>query len=393
VAIISRRTLLASLVATATAARVSRVGLAAVPGDQRFVFVILRGAMDGLTVVPPYGDPDYRALRGELALPEPGAENGILPLDNFFGLHPSLAPIYPLWRAGELQIVHAAATPYRDRSHFDAQNVLENGGKSPSGVATGWLNRALAAMGGRVNGLAVGAAPPLTLVGSVPVATWMPISGGGIDDELLQSIDRLYAHDPAFHAALTAARYTTGLAGNSSGAPNGNAGKLPLTPSFEGLAKLLVDEKGPRVATVEVVGWDTHFAQASRMAGTLAALAEGLDALRTGLGPVWSKTVVVTATEFGRTARPNGTNGTDHGTATASLVLGGALAGARIHAQWPGLASEKLYENRDLAATSDVRGLFATVLHDHLGMPVRDIASQVFPGDPAVRPLGDVIKT
>lgn len=378
----NRRGLLQALLATSLVASAPRFAFAKTPDDRRFIFIILRGGMDGLAAVPPVGDRDYAELRGPLAIAAPGQAEGALALDDRFGLHPALAPIHGLWAAGQLQVVHAATTPYRERSHFDAQNVLETGGMKPSGAGVGWLNRALGLMGGSGLGLAVDEAAPLVMAGPTQVATWVSGSGAGPSDYLLDTIDRLYADSPAFHAALASARDTEQLlADANTNAMARQRGLGRLTPSFKGLASLMRDAKGPRIATLEVTGWDTHSAQGAakgRLATLLGQFAEALATLRKDMDTVWSKTVVVAATEFGRTAAPNGTGGTDHGTAGAAFVLGGALEGKRVIADWPGLSRDKLYEGRDLAPTTDLRSVFATVLRDHVGLPEADIRARVF---------------
>lgn len=380
---LDRRRLLHGLLAGGALALAPTIALARIAGEQRLVVVILRGGMDGLSAVPAYGDPDFAALRGPLAIAAPGAVDGALALDGRFGLHPSLAPLHAMWSAGELQVFHAVATPYRERSHFDAQNVLETGGSGPSGTGTGWLNRTLGLLGGAGLGLAVSPAAPLMMAGPTQVATWVQGQDRPPSDELLDAIDRLYADDEAFHAALASARATEDLVAEAQATAGMHArGMGRLAPAFKGLAALLADPRGPRIATVEVTGWDTHSAQGAtkgRLATLLGQLADGLATLRDDLGPVWKDTVVVAATEFGRTAAPNGTGGTDHGTAGAAFVLGGALAGARVVADWPGLARGRLYQGRDLAPTADLRGIFGTILRDHLAVPERDIRGRVFP--------------
>lgn len=393
---LNRRSLLTGLVGATLLASVPRVAFANTAGDRRFVFIILRGGMDGLSAVPPFGDRDFAALRGPLAIGAPGTTDGALALDDRFGLHPGFAPIHDLWAAGQMQVIHAAAMPYRERSHFDAQNVLETGGAKPSGAGVGWLNRALGLMGGSGLGLAVSPAAPLLMSGPTQVATWVQGNDQPPSAYLLDSIDRLYADDQAFHAALASARETEDLLADAqTSSMMRQRGLSRLAPAFKGLASLMRDGRGPRVASLEVTGWDTHSAQGNakgRLATLFGQFADGLATLKKDLGPVWSKTVVVAATEFGRTAAPNGTGGTDHGTAGASLVLGGALSGSRIIADWPGLARDKLYEGRDLAPTTDLRGVFATILRDQLGIPEQDIRTRVFVDAGSLRLAPDLVR-
>ncbi|RJF94506.1 DUF1501 domain-containing protein [Oleomonas cavernae] len=393
---LNRRALLQAMLAGSLLATVPRVAFANTAGERRFVFVILRGGMDGLSAVPAFGDPDFATLRGPLAIAAPGKADGALALDDRFGLHPSLAPIHEMWAAGQMQVVHAASTPYRERSHFDAQNVLETGGAKPSGSGVGWLNRALGLMGSSGLGLAVSPSAPLMMSGPTQVATWVQGNDQPPSAYLLDAIDRLYGDDEAFHAALASARDTEDLLADAqTSSMMRERGLSRLAPAFKGLASLMRDQRGPRVATIEVTGWDTHSAQGNakgRLATLLGQFGDGLATLKKDLGPVWAKTIVVAATEFGRTAAPNGTGGTDHGTAGAAFVLGGALNGARVLADWPGLSRDKLYEGRDLAPTSDLRGVFAAVLRDHLGLPEQDIRARVFVDAGSLQFQPDVVK-
>lgn len=394
--ILDRRSLLAGLLGAGLVASAPRFAMAATPDERRFIFIVLRGGMDGLSTVPPVGDRDFADLRGPLAIAAFGKAGGALALDDRFGLHPALAPIHGLWQAGQLQVIHAAATPYRDRSHFDAQNVLETGGAGPSGAGVGWLNRAIGLMGGSGLGLAVNEAAPLLMSGPTPVATWVDGGGAPPSDYLLDAVDQLYADHPLFHAALASARDTGELLADAeASAMRRQRGQSRLTPSFNGLATLMRDARGPRIASLEVTGWDTHSAQGAadgRLSRLLTQFAEALVALKDGLGPIWSKTVVVAATEFGRTAAPNGTGGTDHGTAGAAFLLGGALEGRRIVADWPGLSRDRLFEGRDLAPTTDLRGVFASVLRDHLGLAEADIRGRVFTDAGGVSFVPDLVR-
>lgn len=375
-----------------------RIALARIPGNKRMIVLVLRGGMDGLAAVPPYADPAYAATRGALALAAPGKSGGMIDLDGRFGLHPALQSAMPLWRAGEMQVLHATATPYRERSHFDAQNVLENGGAGPSGSATGWLNRAVAVAGG--TGLAVGLAVPLLLTGPASVTTWSPQILPAPDGVLLDTLDRFYAEDALFHAMLAEARETSVMAAGAGMEPatpgSMAAGAKQLEPLVVGLARLLRDREGPRVATIDLLGWDTHANQGvtdGRLAAALRPVADGAVLLKTELGPaVWRDTLVIAVTEFGRTAAPNGTGGTDHGTASAAFIFGGNLDGAKIHGQWPGLDKAQLLDGRDLAPTTDLRRLYLASLINHLGLPAADVAARVFPDSAGLRPLDGVVR-
>ena len=392
----------------------SRVSLAAPgAGERRFVFVILRGALDGLAAVPPVGDPDLERLRGTLALARPGNDGGALALDGFFALHPSLPFVHESWQARQLHVVHAVATPYRERSHFDAQDVLENGMTRAHASSSGWMNRALAGMpaapGGGNSGVALGANIPLVMRGAVEVASWSPSRLPDIDADTLQRLGDLYSADPLLSMRLADAMAADSLAEEgaemSSGNAGGNAGTrrvrgnglaAQVVETAKATARFLAQPAGPRVAVFETTGWDTHANQGAgegALALRLGALDRALRALRDTLGDTWQHTAVLVATEFGRTVAVNGTRGTDHGTATMALLLGGAVDGGRVSARWPGLAQSALYQGRDLAPTTDLRALMKTVLRDQLGVTSRHIDNEVFPDSAAAGYLPGLIRT
>lgn len=390
----TRRRLLMGL--SALALPFPNLALAAAPTDRRFVFVILRGGLDGIGAVAPFADPDYRTLRGEIALAEPGKDDGAIDLDGRFGLHPALAPVLPLWRDKQLSIVHAVATPYRQRSHFDGQDLLENGTDDPRAKNGGWLNRSIALLGkpkerDRRLGLAVGQTVPLTLRGEIPVATWAPPTLPDASADFLAKVAALYREDRTLGPAFTQG---IGAHAMSAKAMDGRAmGDVPargpgaFKAAAEAAGKLLASAEGPRVAVLELNGFDTHAQQRSRIAGPLAAFADGMIALKDALGSAWSETVVMAASEFGRTAAVNGTLGTDHGIAGVAFVLGGRVGGGRVLGAWPGLASNKLYEGRDLAPTTDLRAVAKALLKGHLGLPDDALAKVVFPESRTVKPL------
>ncbi len=376
------------------------LALAAAPTDRRFVFVILRGGLDGIGAVAPFADPDYRALRGEISLPEPGQDGGAIDLDGRFGLHPALAPLEPLWRGKQLAIVHAVATPYRQRSHFDGQDLLENGTTDPRAKSGGWLNRTIALLGrpkerDRRLGLAVGQTVPLTLRGEVPVATWAPPALPDASADFLAKVAALYREDrtlgPAFAQGVGAhAMSAKAMGGQAMGnAPGVRPGAFRI--AAEAAGRLLAAAEGPRLAVLELNGFDTHAQQRGRIAGPLTAFADGMVALKEALGPIWSDTVVLAASEFGRTAKVNGTLGTDHGTAGVAFVLGGRLDGGRMLGRWPGLAADKLYEGRDLAPTTDLRAVAKAVLKGQLGLTDDALAKVVFPESRTVKPIDGLI--
>jgi uncharacterized protein (DUF1501 family) len=403
--VVSRRRLLCTSCVGLLAGTLPRAVVAKAATDSRLVVVILRGAMDGLAAVPPHGDRDYRSMRGGLAIAAPGQSDGAIDLDGFFGLHPSLAPLHNVYAKRQLAIVHAVATPYRDRSHFDGQDLLENGTATPHAAPDGWLNRSLGLIGGtQTLGLAVGQSVPLILRGQAAVTSWSPGKLPQVSAEFLDRVADLYRNDPVFAPALAMGLGDQALVdkvSDTSGVEGGDvkmnmlkrgAGLLKAVTSTVG--KLLADPAGPRAAVIDVPGWDTHANQgttAGRLAAVLAGLAEGLVGLQQAVAPIWDRTVVLTLTEFGRTAHPNGTGGTDHGTATAAFVMGGAVNGGRVIAKWPGLSNAQLYQSRDLAPTADTRAICKAILRDHLGLPPDAIDRVVFPGSGEVRPLADLV--
>jgi len=389
----TRRSLLTTTAKLTLLAPFARIAVAAPKPDARFVLVILRGGLDGLAAAAPYAEPQYRSLRGALALDAPGGEGGALDLDGTFGLHPSLASVHAMYAAGEALVLHAAATPYRERSHFDAQNVLEAGGVAPSGAATGWLNRAvgaLASAGDARGAVALADTVPLVLRGEFDVMSWAPSRLPDADDDTLARVRRLYAAaDPELAARLDSALGARSLAGDAGEGMGGRPGQA-LAPLASAAARFLASADGPRIAVLEVGGWDTHANQGAaqgNLAQRLRALDAGLQTLKAELGEHWRSTCVAVATEFGRTAAVNGTRGTDHGTAGCAFLLGGAVAGGRVLADWPGLAPRDLYEGRDLRPTTDLRAVFKGVLHERFGLTEAALAQHVFPGSGGLAPL------
>lgn len=374
----------------------ARLARAAGPaGEARLVVVLLRGALDGLAAVPPYADPDYARHHGELALPEPGQDGGALDLGGRFGLHPRLAKLHAMYAASEALVVHAVAGPWRSRSHFEAQDLLEAGAERR--LDSGWLNRALRALGPEPpgaarHGLAVGVEVPLLLRGPTPVGAFAPPGPQRVEASVLAELARLHQADPllgpAYQEGLRARGFSAAvLAGQE--VPPGDRGAFPALAAAAG--QLLAQPLGPRVAALDMVGWDTHAFQAARLAGPLTMLDNGLDALRLALGEAWRHTAVLVMTEFGRTVRLNGTRGTDHGTAGAAFLLGGAVAGGRVLADWPGLAERQLFQNRDLAPTRDLRALAKALLRDHLGLPAAAVEA-AFPGSAGVAAEGGLLR-
>jgi uncharacterized protein (DUF1501 family) len=377
-----------------------RFAFASVPTDKRLIVVILRGALDGLAAVPPHGDPDYASVRGALALEKTGT-NALHDIDGQFGLHPSLANMKSLWDAKELVVFHNIASPYRDRSHFDGQYVLESGGSGSHALNDGWLNRALAPMGlaDGEGALAIAASPPLMLTGSAKVSSWMPASMPEPDAQFLARVRALYANDPVLLASLTRALDTEAKADSAmddkpKAGGGGVGGYGNLAPLFAGAGKLLAREDGPRIAVLDASGWDTHVNEGAgdgQLARRLGVLDAALDQMKTALGPAWQKTAVVMATEFGRTVAPNGNGGTDHGTAGAAFLFGGAVHGGTVKAVWTGLKPAALKDGRDQPPTTDLRTLFKGVLADHMRVARRDLDTVVFPDSADVKPAGALI--
>ncbi len=377
--------------------------------DPRLLVIVLRGALDGLAVAAPVGDPDWIALRGDNALRLDG-KTPALPLDAFFALNPALPNLHRLYKSGQATVVHAAATPYRDRSHFDGQDVLESGLPKPGAAQTGWLNRAFGAIEpaariGLEGALAVGPISPLVVRGPAPVLTWTPQRvKPASQDTLLRLID-LYEHaDPALVRVLQGRLGLTRIsqAGNidamtQKDAPQqqGMAAVIAYFAEAAGTAaKFMARQDGPRVGALAFNGWDTHVdegAVGGRLGNLLGALDGAIASIESNMGAAWGETVVALVTEFGRTARINGTNGTDHGTGTVALLAGGALKGGRVIADWPGLKTADLYEARDLKATTDLRAVLKGVLKDHLRLEERTLAEDIFPGSEQVAPMSGLL--
>ncbi len=390
----SRRSLLLGGASFAAWAYLPKFARAADGRDPRLIVVILRGALDGLATVAPIGDPDYAGLHGSIALTSSGPKAASM-LDSFFGLHPAMPEFSRMYRDKKAAVVHAVASPYRDRSHFDGQDVLESGFAGPGRVQSGWLNRALEALpkGERVmSALAIGPTTPLVLRGTAPTVAWAPVAlPQAADDTAMRLVD-LYTHrDPALASALSQGLKLDKTAQGDDMKPKpGTNGAGAMRLVARGAAKLMSADDGPRIAALAFDGWDTH-ANEGGATGRLAQLLGGLDGalaeFESGLGPHWRDAAIVVATEFGRTARINGTEGTDHGTGTVALLAGGAVKGGRVISDWPGLKPASLYQGRDLAPTNDLRAVFKGVLHDHLGISERALAETVFPDSAPVKAM------
>ena len=376
--------------------------------DPRMLTIILRGALDGLAAVAPVGDPDWVKLRGDKALVLDG-KTPALPLDAFFALNPAMPNLHRLYGAGQATIVHATATSYRERSHFDGQDVLESGLPNPGRADSGWLNRALGGLEAEARvrrdgrAFAVGPVTPLVVRGPAPVMSWTPQRIQPASEDTMGRLIDLYHHtDNELARAILGRRDLTTMArAGDSGAMAPTEGRaIPegfpaqvrafFAEAAGTAAKFLARQDGPRIGALAFNGWDTHIdegADSGRLATLLGALDGALAAVEKNMGEAWRETVVTVVTEFGRTARINGTNGTDHGTGTIALLAGGALKGGRVIADWPGLKNANLHEGRDLAATTDLRAVLKGLLKDHLRVTDEALVANVFPGSADVKAM------
>jgi uncharacterized protein (DUF1501 family) len=381
--------------------------------DPRFLAIVLRGALDGLAIVAPVGDPQWRELRGEDALTFDGPSPG-LHLDSLFALNPEMPSLHEFYRHGYATIVHAVATPYRDRSHFDGQDVLQTGATKPGALDTGWLNRAVASLAPEGSAdpharqaLAIGPVTPLVIRGPAPVLSWEAQRLSPVSDETTLRLLDLYRHtDPVFARALEERIGVAAIAhagGIDQGPPNrgpeGPPGGIARVRAYfveaaGTAAKFLARTDGPRVGALAFDGWDTHVNEGpvkGRLTDLLGALDDAMAAIAANMGDAWRDTVVVVITEFGRTAHINGSGGTDHGTATVALLAGGALKGGRVVGDWPGLKDSDLYERRDLKPTTDLRAVLKGLLRDHLRVDEPILDTAVFPDSAKVPPMSGLV--
>jgi uncharacterized protein (DUF1501 family) len=361
--------------ATGTLVLATSVGgtaaFAAAPTNRRFVFIIQRGAADGLGTLAPVGDPAFVSQRGALAEDFVSAPK----LDGMFALHPNLTNVAGLYAAKEALFVHAVASPYRDRSHFDGQNVLETGGTSAYQVKDGWLNRMLSLLPpAEAKAIAIAATVPMALRGKVEVASYAPSALPDASDDLLMRVSSMYQDDPQLHAAWEQATATRMVTSDLAADNGRNAIALGTLT-----AKLLAAENGSRIAMIETGGWDTHAQQRGRLGTQLRGLDGMVGALKAGLGPLWRDTMVVIATEFGRTVKVNGTGGTDHGTGSMAMLLGGAVNGGRVIADWPGLSDAALYEGRDLKPTTGLDTVIGSAVAAHYAVDGARAMAALFP--------------
>ena len=414
---LTRRNLLKGIAGSAlTLTFFPRLVFAAGANHPRMLVVMLRGGLDGLHALPPLGDSAWGALRGSMPFAAAGVAGAAqpIPLDTRFGLHPSLTYASELYKQREFLPVVAIAPPYQGRSHFEAQDCVENGSAHPNGANDGWMNRCVAGMRGE-EGLAISTSMPLIMRGPGNVSSWSPPLPEGVDPSLLQRLDTLYAEDPhlaeAYRRAIAEAgmdiggatmQMSSGTADSMNAAASRAGGKgqgkgyaagaaLPALMAAAG--KFLVRDDGPQLGFVEDTGWDTHAAETPTLQRKLQQLDDGLRAFHEAMGSAWPRTAVIVVTEFGRTAKPNGTGGTDHGTGGAAFLAGGAIAGGRITGQWPGLSPQDLNEGRDLHATTDMRALFKGVLAGHMQVPQALLDTKVFPDSAAVKPMAGLLRT
>jgi uncharacterized protein (DUF1501 family) len=368
---LSRRFFLAAGGTAVAALGLPRMAFAKANTPRRFVFIIQRGAADGLAIVAPTGDPSYRSIRGDFI---PDLQTGAK-LDGLFTLHPALTETAKLYAAKQALFVHAVASPYRDRSHFDGQNVLETGGSAAYRVKDGWMNRLLGLLpADESKALALSSTVPMALRGPHDVSSYASSALPSASDDLLARVGKLYESDQQLHGLWTAAMETRMTAGDLAGGAGQNGAATGALA-----ARLLAGENGARIAMIETGGWDTHSGQRGRLNAQLRGLDQLVSSLKAGLGPDWANTLVVVATEFGRTVAPNGTGGTDHGTASAAMLLGGAVAGGRVIADWPGLGQSALYEGRDLRPTTDLDALIGAAIAQHYGLDPARAMTIMFP--------------
>ncbi|HEX3677506.1 MAG TPA: DUF1501 domain-containing protein [Sphingomicrobium sp.] len=381
---LTRRFFLGAGGATAAALSMPSMAFARANTSRRFVFIIQRGAADGLSILGPTGDPQRTVLRENFDQDLAGGTK----LGSFFTLHSALAQTGGLYGDKEALFVHAVASPYRDRSHFDGQNVLETGGSAAYQLKDGWLNRLLGLLpGDDSKALALSDTVPMALRGSHQVSSYAPSKLPGPTDDLLQRVSTLYEPDQQLHGLWSEALATRTAAGDAQGAGQNGAAIGSVA------AKLLTGESGARIAMIETNGWDTHSGQRGRLAAQLRNLDGIVGTLKSGLGADWTRTLLIVATEFGRTARPNGTGGTDHGQASAAMLLGGAVAGGKVLADWPGLSTGSLYEGRDLKPTTDLDALIAGALAQHYALEPSRVMSALFPESRATAVTQPLIRT
>lgn len=369
---LNRRFFIASGLAGIGAFSVPGLVWAASATHKKFIFVIQRGAADGLATLAPIGDPDFVRARGD------GAEEALsgTKLDAMFALHPAMGESAKLFAAKQASFAHAIASGYRERSHFDAQNMLESGASRPYGSEIGWMGRLLTMLPkAEANALALAPALPLALRGPVAANSYAPSRLPDANADLMQRLTMLYAEDAQLSKLWEGAQATEAMAGMTANeALKGGAALGKLT------ASLMAGPNGARVVMLETNGWDTHFQQKGRLNAGLKQVDALIASLRDNLGPEWNNTLVMVATEFGRTVSFNGTGGTDHGTGGVAMQFGGNLvSGGTVRSDWPGLAQAKLFEGRDLRPTQRFEDFISDALAAHYGLDPANTKRTLFP--------------
>jgi uncharacterized protein (DUF1501 family) len=378
----------------------ARTAAAATSRRRLLIAIFQRGAMDGLNMVVPYGESEYYKLRPSIAIPRPGGTGSAVDLDGFFGLHPSMSSLKPLWDNHSLAIVHACGSPDVTRSHFDAQDYMETATPGVKSTKDGWLNRYLQVSDADRNplrGVAVARQMPTSLRGRAP-----SLAVGAIEEFRVRAnmseqraLQQEYAGDSAlggaaaeaFEAMQTLQSVTTGPYRPAAGA---TYPRSPFGQALQEIARLAKADVGLEIAFTESTNWDHHVNEGGvtgLVANRLSDLTEGLVALSTDLGERMADTVILTMSEFGRAVAENGNGGTDHGHGNAMLVLGGPVRGGHVYGRWPGLGERQRFEGRDLAVTTDFRQVFTDVIAQHMGAS-GDALARVFPGFTPTAKLG-----
>lgn len=374
---LDRRSILGGSIALGTASlALPSMAFARTAGDKNLLFVLLRGAADGMAMLAPLGDPGLSDLRRATLAEYDGARRA----GGFFAIHPAFDQVGAAYAAGEALFVHATATSYRERSHFDGQNMLETGAAQPYAKSDGWLNRLVGMIGeqaGETHPKALAIAPtmPLALRGDAPASSYAPSALPQASDAFMARVGMLYGEDAELGGLWSRALETQAMAADDS-----LRNLRDAQAAGELAASLMRGEEGARIAMIELGGWDTHANQTGAFRRNASQLDTLLGAYRAGMGSAWANTLIVVATEFGRTARLNGTNGTDHGTASATLLMGGAVRGGRVMADWPGLAEGNLYEGRDLRPTIALESVLAGAVAEHLALDPQGALARLFPG-------------
>jgi uncharacterized protein (DUF1501 family) len=382
-----RHLLLAGCAATLVSVAPGAFANTGMSQGRKLVVIILRGAMDGLAALPKIDDPDIRAHRAALI------DARATSLSDGFALHSAMPTLAAMYAAKEAAFVPALAGPYRERSHFEAQDLLECGAITKVS-ADGWLNRALQKAPGAYSAVSIGPSQPLILRGaSTKTTSWSPAVLPEASDDTLARLLDLYEDDPVLKPALISALGAESIAGamEMKAKSDGPGRPAQYVVQLEAAGKFLSQPDGPEIAVVSLDGWDTHTGQNAALQQRFTALDNGIKALKSALGPAWKKTALVAVSEFGRTVRVNGGGGTDHGTGGLAILAGGAIKGGRMYGDWPSLRSSALFENRDLMPTVDSRQVFKGLLRDQLGWAQKDLDTTVFHDSAKVMALSGLV--